>query len=265
MVIKNASKNMWVFIATVGWDVLIAVLSFIVVWAVNTYTDLNGWIAGCITFVSILLLVFISNILKWAIKAKRGIAIVSPKASERSNEEEKPAWIEIRVRDDFDKIKVYVILKRLSIGFGDDGADLLIGKENKCFASELEVENFPKRIDIASGVEDNVFFYLDEEKVPFKILTPYDDLYLREEYEFVFEINGKINGEYLFSEFYKGNVRYTCNEKPNFFVGRKQKPHRQSMIEFLDLKRWSEKGERLRDVRRKKKVAEERKLLKLGT
>ena len=251
---KNAIKNTRKNLFNLGFDFMLAGIIYISSYIIKIFANIPPLVLGAIIFIIVICIMHLINEIRWRYKEKRGFVIISPKSSMSLNEEEKYLWIEASLKDEYDVLKINVVLKRLSLGKSNEYADLSIGKENKCFTEEINVERFPKKILIANGIEDNITFLLNETNLIYKATRPFEKTLLKGDFEIIVEIQEKINEIYVFSELYKGNINYVCTKEPNIFVGQDQEPHRSSYIEWEKFERWSKKDEENRELLRKENM-----------
>ena len=261
---KNAIKNTYRNLFNLGFDFMLAITTIITSYIIQIFTDIPPLVSVSVVFIFIVFVVYIINEIKWNKNEKRGFVIVDPRSSELLNEEEKTLWIEVSLKDKYDILKINVVLKRLSLGNNDEYADLLIGKENKCFTKEINVENFPKKVLIAKGIEDNITFLLGETNLTYKATRLFEKIFLKGDFEIVIEVQEKINEKYIFSEWYRGSICYTCKKEALILVGQEQEPHRSSYIEWKTFERWSKKDEENRDLLRNE-ITDRNKSIILGT
>ena len=229
------NKNAW--IDTIGFiekwwkDVLIVIASILIAHVLNILPKCSRFIVTIIVFLIIFACILIINEIRWYMKRKRGFIEINPQPmnSLSFNEEEKKLWINIAVKNKFDKLNLNLLLKRLSIGNSNDFSDLAIGSKNKIFFRELNLENVFKEIPIAKGVEDNIFFLLDGEDFIYKAASPYQEIYLQGQFEIVLEAKGKINEKYFFQNFIKEILNIIALKSPIFLLDKIQ-----FLIDHLD-------------------------------
>jgi len=261
---KNAFKDTGKFFYSFWRDIMVVIIPVLIGWLAKLFTHINPFVAGFLAILIVLAVIHLFNEIRWKIKRDRGIVIISPRSDEKlPNEKEKSIWINNSSKNEFDKLNFDVIIKRMTLDDNIMGSDLAI-EENTCIIKDFEVERLPRKITIASGAENIVWVYLDgEKKMRMDVLLPFEEVYLKDSYEIVFEINGKINSEYIFSELYKIDFSYVCTKEPNIFVGQNES-HRMCAIDLIDFRSWSEKQEKNRLTLRKNNIEKQR-LLILGT
>lgn len=248
---KNAIKNTLKNLFNLGFDFMLVAIIYIANSIIKIFINVPPLILVAIIFIAVIFILHLINEISWKHKEKRGFVIINPNSSVSLNEEEKTLWIEASLKDEYDILKINIVLKRLSLGNSNEYADLSIGKENKCFTEEINVERFPKKILIAKGIEDNITFLLGETNFTYKATRPFEKIFLKGDFEIVIEVQEKINEKYIFSEWYRGSICYTCKKEALISVGQEQEPHRSSYIEWKTFERWSKEDEENRELLRK--------------
>ncbi len=261
---KNAKKDVGKLLSKIEADMALVILAVIAAFIANELTEFSPIVVGLSSFVLFVIIYYLLMELKWAIRRKKGFVIVKSNARLLANEDEKPIWIEVKSSDEFNKLKINVILRRLQYGVGIQGMELTVGKDRKPFIKNKEIENIPEKIFLAKGCEDKLKILIEDESFDMIATESYDEFHIQEKFEIVVEINGKINEEYFFSEMYKGSFTYTCTKEPNIFIGSEENAYRTTQIKWENFIRWSEKEEDKRNKLRKE-YQEQEKLQILGT
>lgn len=254
---KNARKDVGKMFSEIRADIILIVLSAIAGFIAKELTSYSPILIGILSFIIFIIIYYVAMEIKWAIKRKRGFVIVKGDAPHFANEEEKSIWIEIKSFNEFNKLKINVILRRLQYGVGISGTELTVGKDKKTFVRNKEIENIPEKIFLATAHDDKLRILIEDGTFDMIAVESYDEFHIQEKFEIIIEINGKINEEYIFSELYKGVMCYTFTKEPNIYIGENES-YRQTEIKWIDLFRWSEKDEKNRNKQKKEYLDQEK-------
>ena len=188
----------------------------------------------------------------WSIKRKNGFVdvFVSPD-DDNITEHEKVAYLGVSLKDAVDKIKLHVIIHRVTHGVDNiEFGDLSFFNGSVYIVKDLNLESYMKKISVMSIIEDHAFVITEDGKRDLRIFLDNNKSFSLERCELFFEIKGIINEKYVFSEFYKGGIVYQCSTEPNIFIGQDKKPFRSSQMKWEYFYKWSIEEENKRPILR---------------
>ncbi len=231
---KNAIKS--TFSENWGWSLISLGIASFVALLTDIFSEWNPIFIFFIAFSIFCGIIYIINFVYWANRRKNGFLNIVPQFDGGYDETEKFAWIEVALKDEFDSARLYVILKRCTEKNASEGTDYIINK--KYFGIGLVVEDTPQRVNIASAQEDYMYLLMENTKIPFRTLIDESINYSSQLFELVFEVKGKLNGKYVFSEFYKGDLSFYCTTDPLIIVGQKEERHRAAIVKLENVERY---------------------------
>ncbi len=247
---KNATEDTKAFFFGGGSTIMSLLITIILAWITNEITGVNPFIAFFLSLILVAISVQIVNEVRWTIRRKNGFVNVETFSDSGFNEHEKLAWLKLSSKNETEKIKLHIIIRRAINGREISLSNLAFIGNGVFVAKDIVLEDYPQKISIMSVAEDYGYLLTEDKKVSLRILLDGENNFSQELCEIFFEIKGKIDDKYIFSEFYKGVIVYRCSSEPNILVGQEETSYRSSDIKWQSLEKWSLEEENKRPLLR---------------
>lgn len=243
---KNSFRNTGHFLLLDGgWGIMTYIIPFLSAFLFSKKD--NAIVAGIVSFLVCVLLVYIFFSIKWSNRKKEGFLNVGTDfQKDVCSEDIKFAKIIFSGKDELERIFLQLPIKRITFGY--EYGDLFFDKQF-FLAKDLELKDYPIEIPIFQIRDKFEYVVTNEELLKSIMLLDEKKSFSIDKCEIIFEANGKIDGKYTFSELYKCSIESECCTDED--IETSEGKYRSCKIKSMKIENWTYEKEQERDILKK--------------